>query len=339
MKAIQLQQPRQLAVIEVEDPATPGPGQALVRTHCVGICGTDTSAYLGKFPLYVYPRIPGHELGVEVLEVGPGVTQVAVGDRCSVEPYLDCGDCHACRKGATNCCANLQVLGVMVDGGLRSHFLLPAAKLHPASRLSYPQLALVETLAIGCHAVQRAGPQPGENCLVVGAGPIGLSTLEFVKLSGARTIVLDKNPQRLDFCREVIGVEETVLVRDQLERDLRRACGGELPDVVIDATGNSQSMSLAFRLIAPTGRLTFVGITTEEVCFRHVDFHKPEGTLFCSRNALPADFQRIIQLMETGRIDTRPWITGHLAFEEVVEKFPSCVHPEPGVLKTIIDLA
>jgi alcohol dehydrogenase len=338
MKAIQLQEPQKLCLIDVDEPAGPGAGQALVRTHCVGICGTDTSAYLGKFPLYIYPRIPGHELGVEVLEVGADVTHIAAGDRCSVEPYMHCGDCHACRKGATNCCANLKVLGVMIDGGLRSRFVVPAVKLHRAEDLSYEQLALVETLAIGCHAVNRASPQPGENCLVIGAGPIGLSTIEFVKLTGARTIVLDLNPQRLDFCRQVMQVEETILTGDNVETDLRRVGGGDLPDVVIDATGNSQSMSGAFHLLAPTGRLVFVGITTDEVRFRHVDFHRPEGTLLCSRNALPGDFTRIIELIQAGRIDTRPWITGHLAFDEVIEKFPTCVHPEAGALKTIIDV-
>ncbi len=126
MKAICLEKPETFRQIEVEEPAAPAPGQALVRTHRVGICGTDLSGYLGKMPFFRYPRIPGHELGVEVLAVGEGVTNVKVGDRCSIEPYMNCGDCHACRKGASNCCANLEVIGVMTDGGLRERFLLPA---------------------------------------------------------------------------------------------------------------------------------------------------------------------------------------------------------------------
>src|SRR5215213_2498223 len=146
MKAILLEQPLRFNRIELDEPAAPGPGEAVVRVHRVGICGSDISGYLGKMPFYSYPRIPGHELGVEVVAVGEGVPNVKPGDRCSVEPYLNCRDCHACRKGASNCCANLKVLGVMVDGGMRERFVVPARKLHPSKTLSFDQLALVETL-------------------------------------------------------------------------------------------------------------------------------------------------------------------------------------------------
>src|SRR3954468_18551911 len=200
MKALQLEAPKQWKRIDVPEPV-PGPSDALVRVHQVGICGTGVGGYLGKMPFFSYPRIPGHELGVEVLAVGDGVTNVRPGDRCAVEPYMNCGNCHACRKGASNCCANLKVLGVMTDGGLRDRFVLRAAKLHPSAKLSFDQLALVETLAIGCHAVDRSSLTRGENCLVIGAGPIGLSSIVFAKLTGARVIVLDVNRHRLDFCK------------------------------------------------------------------------------------------------------------------------------------------
>ena len=338
MKALYLDKPEQFRMADVPEAPKPGPGQALVRTHRVGICGTDVSCYLGKFPFFAYPRIPGHELGVEVLEVGPGVTNVRPGDRCSVEPYMNCGDCHACRKGATNCCANLKVIGVMCDGGLQERFVLRAEKLHPARKLSFDQLALVETLAIGCHAVNRCDPQKNENVLIIGAGPIGLATLEFVKLAGARSIMLDMNQQRLDFCKQKMGVNDTLLVGDTLEQDLRNLTRGALPDVVIDATGNARSMSAAFGLIAPTGKLCFVGITQGEVTFKHVAFHRPEGTLLCSRNALPADFTRIIQLIEDGRIDTTPWITHRTRIEDLGAAFPSYLKPETRVVKAVVEL-
>jgi 2-desacetyl-2-hydroxyethyl bacteriochlorophyllide A dehydrogenase len=338
MKAIVLQQPGRFERVEIGEPAAPGPGEALVRVHRVGICGSDTSGYLGKMPFYSYPRIPGHELGVEVVAVGEGVTDVKPGDRCSVEPYMNCGDCHACRKGASNCCANLKVLGVMTDGGLRDRFVLPARKLHPSTRLTFDQLALVETLAIGCHAVDRSLLTAGENCLVIGAGPIGLASVVFAKLTGARVIVLDMNEQRLDFCRRVMGVDETVLLSDALEPELRRVTDGSLPDVVIDATGSNVSMSNAFGYVAPTGRLVFVGLTTKEVTFKHPTFHKPEGTLMCSRNALPRDFSRIIALIETDRIDTRPWITHRTSFEDMARVFESYTKPETGVIKAVVDV-
>ena len=338
MNAIVLEKPEHFIRTQIPEPAQPGPGEALVRVYRVGICGSDISGYLGKMPFYSYPRIPGHELGVEVMAVGAGVTNIKPGDRCSVEPYMNCGHCHACRKGASNCCANLKVLGVMTDGGLRERFIVPAHKLHPSTTLTFDQLALVETLAIGCHAVNRSALTKGENCLVIGAGPIGLSSIVFAKLTGARIIVLDTNAQRLEFCKRVMGVDETIVLSEQIEQDLRRLTDGSLPDVAIDATGSNVSMSNAFGYIAPTGRLVYVGITTREVTFTHPVFHRPEGTLLCSRNALPADFTRIIKLIETGEIDTQPWITHRTNFESLIGDFPSFTKAETGVIKAMVEV-
>ncbi len=339
MKALLLEAPKNFKLIETAEPNRPGPGEALVRVHRIGICGTDLSGYLGKMPFFSYPRIPGHELGVEVLEVGAGVTNIQPGDRCSVEPYINDPNSYASRRGHPNCCEKLEVLGVHRDGGMRPRFLLPARKLHPSKKLAFDQLALVETLAIGCHAVNRGAPQPEESCLIIGAGPIGLATLEFVKLSGAKTIVVDMNEQRLEFCRTTMGVKHAVKLSETLDRDLRDLTDGHLPDVVIDATGNNGSMSNAFSLIAPAGRLVYVGITTDEVRFRHPIFHKTEGTLLCSRNALPGDFTRIIGLIEDGRIDTKPWITHRSRFEDLPDVFPSYTKPETGVIKAVVEVS
>ena len=338
MKAIRLDEPHKFTAIDLPEPDAPGGGEALVRVHRVGICGTDISGYHGKMPFFSYPRIPGHELGVEVIAVGAGVSDVAPGQRCSVEPYMNCGSCYACRKGAGNCCANLKVLGVMTDGGLRDRFVLRADKLHPSASLTFDQLALVETLAIGCHAVDRSALTRGETCLVIGAGPIGLSAIVFAKLTGARIVALDLSEARLEFARRVMGVDETVVLSDQVERDLRGVNEGELFDVVIDATGNHVSMGHAFGYVAPTGRLIYVGITTKEVTFKHVTFHRPEGTLLCSRNALPRDFGRIISLIESGKIDTRPWITHRTSIDDVCEQFESVTDPAAGVIKAVIEV-
>jgi alcohol dehydrogenase len=338
MKALSLQAPKQWQRVDIPAPDSPGAGEALVRVHRVGICGTDISGYLGKMPFFSYPRIPGHELGVEVVAVGSGVTNVKPGDRCAVEPYINCQQCYSCRRGHTNCCEKHQTLGVHCDGGLRPRFLVPARKLHISRSLTFEQLALVETLAIGCHAVQRATLKPDESCLIIGAGPIGLATLEFVKLAGARIIMLDMNDSRLDFCRHVMGVRHTLRPSDRLEQELRDRTDGHLPDVVIDATGNSTSMANAFGLITHAGRLVFVGITTDEVRFRHPVFHRPEGTLLCSRNALSADFTRIIGLIENGSIDSRPWITHRAAFDELIDVFPSYTKPETGVIKAVVEV-
>ena len=338
MKALLLEAPKSWKRIDVAEPAGPGPGEALVRVDTVGICGTDLGGYLGKMPFFSYPRIPGHELGVEVLAVGAGVTNVRPGDRCAVEPYINCQTCYACRRGLTNCCEKHQTLGVHCDGGLRPRFLVPARKLHVSTKLRFEQLALVETLAIGCHAVDRSGLTANESCLILGAGPIGLATLEFAKLTGAKLIVADVVASRLDFVRKTMGVQHTLQPSDKLEAELRELTDGHLPDVVIDATGHSGSMAAAFGLITHGGRLVFVGITTDEVKFRHPAFHRPEGTLLCSRNARSADFTRIIGLIEAGTLDTGPWITHRSKFDELIDVFPSYTKPETGVLKAVVEV-
>ena len=343
MKAISLEQPQQLRFVDIAEPAKPGPGEALVKVHRVGICGTDYGGYLGKMPFFSYPRIPGHELGVEVLAVGPGVANVAPGDRCSVEPYLNCQKCYSCRRGHTNCCEHNLTLGVMCDGGLTERYLLPARKLHVSRRLTFDQLALVETLAIGAHAVNRGAPQAGEHVLVIGAGPIGLSAVEFAKLSGARTIVMDMNPARLAFVREKMGVPDTIELVPGGEataiEQLSAITGGQLADVVIDATGSNKSMAAALAYCAFTGRLVYVGITQQEVSFLHAPIlHRREVSIMASRNALPPDFTHIITLIEEGRIDTVPWITHHAPFAEMIEVFPSWLKPETGVIKAVVAL-
>jgi 2-desacetyl-2-hydroxyethyl bacteriochlorophyllide A dehydrogenase len=338
MNAIVFHQPKEIRIIDIPRPEKPGPGEAIVRVHRVGVCGTDLSGYQGKMPLMTYPRIWGHELGVEVVEVAPDVSGVKSGDRCSVEPYINDPDSYASRRGHPNCCERLRVLGVHIDGGMRPFFAVPARKLHISRSLSFEQLALVETLAIGCHAAARGNPLSDESCMIIGAGPIGLATLEFVKLTGCKVIVLDISDQRLEFVRRHYPVQHTVKPSDKLEQVLRELTDGHLPDVVIDATGNAGSMSAAFGHVAPGGRLVYVGITSEEVKFRHAAFHRPEGTLLCSRNALPADFPRIIELIETGKINTAPWITHRCPFEQTAEVFPSFVRPETGVLKAVIEI-
>ena len=340
MRAIQISEVKTLKPIEIDEPGAPGPGEALVRTHRMGVCGTDISCYLGKFPFFDFPRIPGHELGVEVVAVGDEVTNVKVGDKCSVEPYMHCGECYPCRRGAINCCQNLKVIGVMMDGGLCESFLIRASKLHPSATLYYDQLALVETLAIGCHANDRGNPQGGDHALIIGMGPIGLATLEFARLTDATISVMDMNEARLDFVRKNYGIENTVLFKgdgSELER-MKEITGGDMYQVITDATGNKHSMSGALQYIAPTGSLVYVGITTDELVFRHPIMHKPEASIVASRNALPPDFTRIIGLIEDGTINTDPWITHRTDFNAVLDDFESFTKPETGVIKAIIEV-
>lgn len=341
MKAISLHAPRDFREIEVADPGLPGPGEALVATHRMGICGTDRAGYFGQAAFWRYPNIIGHELGVEILAVGSGVDHVRPGDRCSVEPYLNCGSCFACRRGRTNCCETLQVLGIMTEGGLRERFLLPARKLHPSTVLGYEALALVETLAIGCHATAQGAPRPGEPVLLIGVGPIGLATLEFLRLSGAPLSVMDRDASRLEFVRRTYGIPQTILAQgDGSEAaSVRALTGGDRFALVIDATGNAESMSTAFAHVAQSGTLVYVGLTTKEIHFPQPLMHRPEVTLKASRNALSAEFTQVISLLERGEIRTDSWITHRTTFGNVPTDFERISDPACGVIKAMIDFS
>ena len=339
MHAIKLNEPKSLTVEDVADAPAPGPGEALVRTHRVGICGTDVGGYLGKMPFFSYPRLIGHELGVEVLEVGEGVSNVSPGDRCCVRPYIVCGECYACRTGAVNCCVRSQTLGVMCDGGGCERFTIDASLLHASGKLTYEQLALVETLGIGCHAVDRSNVESGDHCLIIGAGPIGLSALEFAVVAGAKVTVMDLADSRLEFVREAYGCETIKAGDDDAADRMTAITEGDLYPVVIDATGHAGSMAAAPTYLAQTGTLVYVGINQGEIPLQHPQFHRPEATICASRNALPKDFTRIIGLIEDGTIDTDRWITHRVPLADLPQTFDTFCDPSSGVIKAMVELS
>ncbi len=333
MLQIVLAEPGRFAAADGPEPKL-SPGDALVRVHRIGVCGTDLHAFAGRQPFFNYPRILGHELGVEVLDPGSEPNGLRRGDRCSVEPYLNCGRCIACRRGKPNCCTTLNVIGVHSDGGMRPLLALPARKLHPSAKLDFDQLALVETLGIGAHAVERAAIRREDFVLVIGAGPIGLSAIQFALLANAPLAVMDVSESRLAFCREKLGVRHTLTPEDAATK-LKAIGGGDLPTIVIDATGNAKSMATTFELAAHGGRIVFVGLFQGDVTFNDPNFHRRELTLCASRNAVPATFREIIKLVEDGRVDTKPWITHRFALEETPARFAE-VARSPALLKAMI---
>jgi 2-desacetyl-2-hydroxyethyl bacteriochlorophyllide A dehydrogenase len=336
MLTLTLTAPGEIALSDTPDAPMPGAGEALIQIHRVGICGTDIHAWHGRQPFFSYPRILGHELGVEVLAVGADVSHVKPGDRCAVEPYLNCGTCIACRRGKTNCCETLQTLGVHTDGGMRERIVIRANKLHPANDLSYDTLALIETLGIGAHAVGRAGLANDDSVLVLGAGPIGLSVLQFATLEAPRVFVADISAARLGFAGAHFGVQARLNAGDGLVDAVRAANGGDLPTVVFDATGNAASMRAAFDLVAPGGKLVFVGLVQAEIGFQDPHLHRREITLYASRNALPREFERIIALTRAGRIDTRPWITHRSDPAGFPDAMRAWTQPQTGVVKGML---
>jgi 2-desacetyl-2-hydroxyethyl bacteriochlorophyllide A dehydrogenase len=340
VKTIVLEEPGVLHLTETEPPDPPAAGEALVRVHRVGICGTDLHAFAGRQNFFDYPRIIGHELGAEIVALGPMEDDLglAVGDYCAVEPYLNDGVCIACRRGKYNCCVNMKVLGVQTDGGMRELLTVPVEKLHKSETLPLDHLALVEMLSVGAHAVRRAELEPGENVLVIGAGPIGLSVVQFARASGANVIVMEVSERRLEFCRQQSGVDLCIDGKDDPLPRLQAILSGDLPTAVFDATGNAKSMMKAFNYVAHGGKLIFVGHVGADITFHDPHFHSHEMTLIASRNATGADFEWVIDTLEEGRIDLTPWITHRASPEELVTEFPRWLNPESGVLKAMLEL-
>lgn len=338
MKTIVLDEPYKFRLTETEPPGAPGTDEALVRVLRVGICGSDLHAFQGNQPFFSYPRILGHELAVEILDLGPTEHEhdLQVGDRCAVEPYLNCGICIACRRGSTNCCEELRVLGVHMDGGMRERIIVPVHKLHKANAVSPEQTAMVEMLCIGAHAAKRANIEAGEPALVIGAGPIGLGTMQYARALGADVIAMDINPQRLAYCRDNLGIGRTIDAREDVVAQLRGLLNGELPRLIFDATGNAQSMMQAFNYVAHSGRIVYVGLVKGDLSFNDPYLHSHELTLLASRNATSADFRWVLDTLSSGEVSVSGWDTHHSTPDTLVDEFASWTLPKTGVIKAVL---
>lgn len=314
-----------------------GAGETLLRIQRIGICGTDLHAYEGTQPYFQYPRILGHELAAEIVTTtAEGFT---AGEAVTIIPYFNCGNCIACRKGKPNCCAAIQVCGVHVDGGMREYLVVPDYSLVKNQGLSWDELALVEPLAIGAHAVRRAAVEKGDVVLVIGAGPIGLGTMEFARIACAKVIAMDINPQRLDFCKEKLNVTHTVNAADaDAAEQIKTVTGGDMADVVIDCTGNLRAINGMISYLGHGGRAVLVGLQKEAFAFNHPEFHKRESTLMSSRNATRADFDHVVASMKNGWVNPATYITHRLDFEKVKDNFKGLLNPANGVIKAMITL-
>lgn len=339
MREIILDEPGKLHLTQAEEPANPGPGEALIRIRRVGVCGTDFHAFQGEQPFFSYPRILGHELGVEVVQANPRSSEqtLAAGTHCALRPYFNCGHCPACRRGKPNCCMNLRVFGVHIDGGMRDLAIVPLDHLHPSQSLSFEQLALVEPLSIGAHAVARAQLESNDQVLVIGAGPIGLAVTQFAILAGARVLVMDISEPRLMFCQQMYPEVTCINSGSDALAALQAVVADDLPPTVFDATGNPRSMQAAFNYVGFGGKLVFVGLFQGDVTFNDPNFHQRELTLLSSRNSTSADFQQIIAHMEAGRINLTPWVTHRTTSANFVDVFPQWLARDSGIIKGVVE--
>jgi 2-desacetyl-2-hydroxyethyl bacteriochlorophyllide A dehydrogenase len=296
-------------------------GEALFAVKRIGVCGSDFHAFAGRHPAYIYPRVLGHELSGVVLETPENEFGIKPGDRCAIDPYVNCGVCEMCRVGRSNCCEHLVVLGVHRDGGMQDVISVPPRLLHRSDTLTLDQLALVETLGVGAHAVQRSGLSAGESAIVVGAGPIGLGTALFARLTNADVTVIEKNEGRRAFAEQQ-GWKTSAL--DSIAAD-----------VVFDATGNAAVMAQSLNRVAFGGRLVYVGLTSDSVSLDDALFHKREITILASRNSVN-QFPRIIGMLEEGIINIDSWITEHLTLVDLPREFEMLAQ-RPSLIKAIVD--
>jgi 2-desacetyl-2-hydroxyethyl bacteriochlorophyllide A dehydrogenase len=310
--------------------------EVLLRIRRVGVCGTDLHIYSGNQPYLAYPRVMGHEIS-GIVEEAPDSSTLRSGDMVYVMPYLSCGDCVACRQGKTNCCVNIQVLGVHRDGAFTEYLCVPAQFVHKAEGVSLDQAAMVEFLSIGAHGVRRADIQPGQKVLVVGTGPIGMAALLFARLRGGIVTALDTRAERVAFCKEQLGAQFGVVIGAGDVQELSDITQGEFYDVVLDATGNARAMERGFQFVAHGGKYVMVSVVKDTISFSDPEFHKREITLLGSRNATMEDFETVLTAMRAGQIPTTALNTHRMALSDVPKAFAMLLDPVQSVVKALIE--
>ncbi|MCJ8208643.1 zinc-binding alcohol dehydrogenase family protein [Mucilaginibacter sp. RS28] len=337
MRTIICETPGTLKLQETQAPELQ-PGNVLIKIKRIGVCGTDLHAFEGTQPFFSYPRVLGHELSGEIVDTGD-VAGFEKGELVTFIPYFNCGHCVACRADKPNCCANIKVFGVHIDGGMAEYVQIPQQYLLKSEGLSLDELALVEPFAIGAHGIKRAALQAGEFVLIMGVGPIGLTMIEMASGMGANVIAADVNDERLAFCNENFKVTATLnTLKDDVIARLHEITNGDMPTVIIDATGNQKAINSAFYYLAHGGRYVLVGLQKGDLIVSHPEFHKRESTLMSSRNATKEDFAKVISLMKSGEINPRKFITHNVGFEMVPGEFSKLLDPANKVIKALITI-
>lgn len=336
MKALVCDEPGRLSLTSRPEPAR-REGEVKVRIRHVGICGTDFHIFAGKHPFLEYPRVMGHELSGIVEEVGE-TSILKPGEPVYIVPYLSCGHCQACRKGITNACCNIAVLGVHQDGGMTEYLCVPEQNVIPTGQIPLDDAAMIEFLAIGAHGVKRGSIDEKDRVLITGSGPIGMSAIIFAKARGAHVTVMDTREDRLGFALDRLGADEAIIGNDDAEAAVRRQTDGEGYDVVIDATGNAIPMQRGFNFLAHGARYVLLSVVRDNITFSDPEFHKREATLFASRNAQADDFAEVVRQMEAGKVPTRALNTHRGRLEEGISLFSEWSQPQAGVIKAILEI-
>jgi len=334
MKYIRLEQPGRLSLEEKEPPLS-SVGNILLKVKAVGVCGTDLHAFQGNQPFFDYPRILGHELATEVADIGHSTAPIRVGDRVVIIPYINCEQCQACSLGQTNCCEHLKVLGVHIDGGMQEIISVPERLLIPANDLSLEEIAVVEPLCIGAHALRRSHVTKDQSIVVIGCGPIGIGLIQLAKYIGARVIAIDTNESRLRLAKENFGADVVITAGQSSLEKVREALGGNLSDIVFDATGNKIVIESLVDYVRHGGKIVLVGLTNGPLTFHNPTIHKKEISLLCSRNATREDFEFVMNVLRQKKFNVESYITRQESFQAIVDDFKSWSAPVSNDIKIL----
>ncbi|AKL13798.1 TPA: zinc-binding alcohol dehydrogenase family protein [Kluyvera intermedia] len=335
MNVLVCQEPK-VMIWEKREIPKPGDDEALIKLKTVGICGTDIHAWGGNQPFFSYPRVLGHEICGEIVGLGKNINHLHNGQQVVVIPYVSCRKCPACRSGRTNCCENISVIGVHQDGGFSEFLSVPANSLLVTDGIDPHAAALIEPYAISAHGVRRAAILPGEQVLVVGAGPIGLGAAAIAKADGAQVVVADTSAARRAHVDTFLGLTTLDPSAADFDASLRAAFGGSLAQKVIDATGNPQAMNNTVNLIRHGGSITFVGLFKGNLQFSDPEFHKKETTMMGSRNATEEDFAKVGRLMAEGKITAQMMLTHRYEFHALAEIYEQQVINNRELIKGVI---
>jgi len=338
VKAFKITAPGQTAVSEV-DPPKLGPGEALLRVRRVGLCGTDLNSYRGRNPLVSYPRIPGHEIAATIEQVPDSAPEpLRAGMNVTVLPYTNCGRCPSCRVGRPNACRDNQTLGVQRDGALTELIAVRWEKLFPCMELSLEELALVEPLTVGFHAVDRGQVRGGQAVVVLGCGAIGLGAVAGAAFAGARVIAVDIDQAKLAIAAKAGAAETVNSTRQDLAQTVSKLTGGDGPDVVIEAIGLAETFRAAVEIVAFAGRVVYIGYAKQPVAYETKLFVQKELDIRGSRNAMAEDFLRVIKMLRGGSFPTAQLVTRTYPLTEAGRALADWDADPPAFTKILIDL-
>lgn len=312
-------------------------GEVLVRIRRIGMCGTDFHIFSGNQPYLSYPRVMGHELSGEVLDADLD-SDIRIGSTVTINPYLHCRTCHACRRGKPNCCMNIRVMGVHIDGGMAEYVSVPAEAVIDVEGLSFDHAAMVEFLSIGMHAVRRGAITSEDRVLVVGAGAIGMGVALFAQMAGADVFLIDTNAGRLQRAQTICPDIETALADGDVRAWMEDKTDGDFFDVVFDASGNAAAMQQGFAYVAHGGRYVLVSIVNKDITFSDPEFHKREMQLIGSRNATRHDFAVVIDMIRNGVIPMDRLHTHSLNATDLPTRVPELLKAPEDLLKAIVTI-